>query len=392
MTLDKNRILELLNRHDEIGVLSLYLGLTPDRASEPRPGWPIAISNELRDLKERVRTNGSHDHAVAVAERIDDLDHEIERFADASRHGRGRALFASMSNDWVETISLQIPFRDRVIFDRNAYIRPLVAALDEGRPAGIVSVAKRGLRVLEWRLGEAEELDDTEFAVGSRDWREKTGPAPSQPQDSRIGGHRRDEYEDRLDENRLRFVREQARAIADTANSRGWDRLIVSGDPRLTKAFAEELNPAGGEQLHITDQSWQDEAPNVIASQAWELFKILRRERAEHLIGTAHDQTLSGNAGALGPGDVCACLNEGRVDQLLVSDEANLKGFRDPDGLLYVDDQRPAAAATELIDEPYLIERMIERAIETSAVVTPIDADVAARLKEHGGVAALLRW
>jgi hypothetical protein len=392
VTLDKNRILDLINRHDDIGVLSLYLGITPDRAAEPKPGWPIAISNELRALKERVREDRSHDHAVAIIERIDSLGREIERFVDASRHGRGRALFASMSDDRVETLSLQIPFRDRVVLDRNPYVRPLVAALDEGRPAGLVSVHKNGLRVLEWSLGEAEEIAHSEFGVRSLDWRQKSGPAPAQPLDSREGGQRRDEFEERMDENRLRFVRDQARSVADEANRRAWDRLVVAGDPRLTKAFADELHPAGGEQLHITDLSWQDEAPNVVAGQAWDLFKVLRRERAERLITLVQDRTLSGNAGALGPGDVCACLNEGRVDQLLVAADAHVTGYRSRDGLLYTDEQRPAAASAELVEEPYLVERMIERALETDATITPIDEDVATPLKEYGGVGALLRW
>jgi peptide subunit release factor 1 (eRF1) len=392
VTLDEGRVLEIMNLQDEIGILSLYLGLTPDRAGDPKPGWTIAIDNELRELRERVREVWPHAHVTALDGRITALRGELERFADASRIGRGRALFATIAADRVESIALQVPFRDRVICDHNAYVRPLVAALDEGRPAGIVSINKRGTRLLEWRLGEAEEISTAEFTVAGRDWREKTGPAPAQPLDSRVGGHDRDQYEDRVDMNRLRFVREQAREVANEANRRRWDRLIVAGDPRLTKPFAEELEPVGGEQLHVTDLSWQDEAPNTIAEQAWDLFKLLRRARAVSLIEQVRDLALSGGAGALGPADVCACLNEGRVERLLVGEDAQVKGFRGESGLLLTEDQQAVAGENALVEEPLLVERRIERALDTSARVVTIDEDVAAPLHDHGGVAALLRW
>lgn len=392
MELNETTIRELINLTDEVGVISVYVGITPDRAGDPKPGWPIEIRNQLRSLAERTKENRGHDAWAALNGRLEELDPELERLLDASRHGRGRALFATVTDERVVTTSMQIPFEDRAILDRNPYVRPLVTALDEGRPAGIVALAKRGIRVLEWRLGEAEELERGEFTIGGRLWRQKSGPAPSQPQDTRHGGQRRDEFEERVDENRLRFVRERAREVAEFANDRGWDRLIVAGDPRLTKPFADELNPAPGEQLQVTDLSWEDDAPNVVAEQAWEEFKVLRRERTRELTDRAKDLALSGGAGALGLGEVVASLNEGRVDHLLINEAVQHSGYISEEGLLYANDQRPSAQEQDLYEEPLLVERMIERALETGARVTPIDEDAEAGLAESDGVAAVLRW
>ncbi|MBW3578505.1 MAG: hypothetical protein KY462_12335 [Actinobacteria bacterium] len=383
-------ILELLDLRDDVGLLSVYVGITPERAAEPKPGWPIAIRNQLRDLRQRVRDEGPHQRFVAVNERIDALNGELTRLLDASRHGRGRALFATVTRDRVETLSMQIPFRERVILDRTAYVRPLITALDEGRAAGIAVVHRRGTRLLEWNLGECQELTSEEFTIGGRLWRKKSGPAPAQPLDARPGGQRRDEFEERVHENLLRFVRERARDVADEANSRGWDRLILAGDPRLTKPFAEELHPAGGEQLEVTDLSWEDEAPNVIAEQAWDIFRTLRTARARRLVEDARDRTLSGGAGALGLRDVLDSLNEGRVDVLLVDADASFRGYRTDDGLLYADATHPAAR--DGVQEPLLVERMIERALDTSANAVPVEAEAAELLRDHDGVAAVLRW
>lgn len=391
MDLTEKTILELLDVRDAHGVLSVFVGITPDRAAEPEPGWPIEIRNQLRDLRQRVKDGGSHERVTAVEERIGALERDLERLLDASNHGRGRALFATIDDDRIETISIQIPFVDRVVLDRTAYVRPLIAALEEGRAAGIAVVHKGGVRVIEWRLGEGEELTDESFTVGGRDWREKTGPAPAQPQDTRVGGHKRDQFEDRVDENRQRFIREHARSVAELANERGWDRLVVAGDPRLTNVFADELNPVGQEQLRVTDLSWEDEAPNNIASLVWDVFKELREERSRELVELARDRALSGGAGALGLPDVLASLNEGRVERLVFDQDLALTGAVSDEGLLYAG-AADAPSGGDVHDEPLLVERMIERALHTSASVTPVRGAAAEQLAEHGGVAALLRW
>ncbi len=392
MSIDQEIILDLIDFRDDVGVLSVFVGITPDRAADPKPSWPIVIRNELRDLRKRAKEDRSHEDWEAIGDRIDHLDRQLDQLFDFSAHGRGRALFAAVSSDQVWTVSIQVPFRDRVILDDNAYVRPLIAAYDEGRPAGIAVVHKGGVRLLEWRLGEAEELTKDAFTIGGRDWRKASGPAPAQPQDTRQGGQKRDQFDNRVDENRLRFMRDRARDIAEIANSRGWDRLVVAGDPRLTKPFAEELNPAGGEQLTVTDLSWEDEAPNEIADQAWETLKTLRHERAVNLVQTAKDRALSGGAGALGLDDVLASLNEGRVERLVFNADVSLSGYRTEAGMLYADNGRPDLDDDLLIEEELLVERAIERTLETGATVTPVQDDAAETLSEHGGIAALLRW
>ena len=52
----------------------------------------------------------------------------------------------------------------------------------------------------------------------------------------------------------------------------------------------------------------------------------------------------------------------------------------------------PGLAASELVAEPLLGERMIERALETGAEVTPLTDPEAELLADCGGVAAILRW
>ena len=58
---------------------------------------------------------------------------------------------------------------------------------------------------------------------------------------------------------------------------------------------------------------------------------------------------------------------------------------RTEESLAYEPDREP-------LDGLPVAELMVERAIQTSAAVTPVEGDAAAELAEHGGVAALLRY
>jgi hypothetical protein len=81
------------------------------------------------------------------------------------------------------------------------------------------------------------------------------------------------------------------------------------------------------------------------------------------------------------------------VAHLLYDDALQVAGFRSDEETLHADESSAMALSdVPLRPEPLLIERMVEKAIGTSAAVTPLGVDAGAQLAEHEGVAALLRW
>jgi hypothetical protein len=57
----------------------------------------------------------------------------------------------------------------------------------------------------------------------------------------------RDLWERRQEEHRARFARDAADAAARSAQSRGWEFVLVLGDPRRTGPASEELEQRGVE-------------------------------------------------------------------------------------------------------------------------------------------------
>lgn len=395
MTIDEKLLQNLLGFGDEVGVLSFYVGFTPDQAADPQPRAPIEMRNRIKDLRARIKEEESREHAAAIASRLDELEKsDLEGLLDPKAHGRGRAMFVAVSDGRSEHVSLQMPFAERIIFADTPYVRPLVAAYDEGRPAGLLIAHQRDARLLEWAVGEAEELLTRELELTDAQLADiKSGPTPDNPRMSGSGRVDRGAFEARIDENRNRFLSGFVDEVDEIARDRGWDRIVIAGTPKVRDVVHASYPSNNGRRVLLADFNWEQTPAHQVADEAWHTLRSVHRQRELELVDAAKDRALSGGAGALGLEDTLDALNQGRVEHLLYQTNLEVEGYRSSEGTLHVSPDGPEAeAGFEMRREPLLVERMIERVMETSGKVTPVDEEAAGALGEYGGVGALLRW
>ncbi len=394
MSADQATIRELTELDDAHGVLSFYAGHTPAQAADPQPTAPIEIRNQVRDLRSRLASSADRDLAQAVEARLDAVGHEIDALTDPKAHGRGRALFVGVASGDVARVALQIPFRERVIHHDRAYVRPLVAAHDEGRPAGILIVSRAGARVLRWAVGEVEELASYDFEIGDAQLADvRSGQGNAGSASPRQGLSNRERFEDRLDENHHRFLRSVTEETIELIHRQGWDRLVVSAPAKLRPETERLLASDNGVRLLVAEQAWEDASPPEVAEQAWPLLRSVHVHRERELVDRAVERAMGGNAGAVGLRNVCDALNEGRVAHLLFEIDLEAEGFVSEEGTLHPRVEGVMAQSElELTREPLFVERLVEKAIATDALVTPVEPEGSVDLAGHEGVAALLRW
>ncbi|MDX1620268.1 MAG: VLRF1 family aeRF1-type release factor, partial [Nitriliruptorales bacterium] len=336
-----------------------------------------------------------HDRWQAVESRLDELESgALAALLDPKAHGQGRALFAAVQGDRTETVSLQIPFRERVSFAHTPSLRPLVAAHDEGRAAGILVVSRQGAELLEWAVGQCEQLATWDFEIGDAQVADiKSGPSANNPRLEQRGLVNRERFEDRIDENRSRFLREVIGDAQATVKDRSWDRLVVSGSPKIRDEVVEALPTDNGLRVLRADNDWEGLSPSEISDRAWPVLRSVHRQREVELVEAAKGRALSGGAGALGMKKVCDALNQGQVSHLLFQADLEATGYSTDEGTLHPSVSGSAAqAGFEMHEEPLFVERLVEKVLETSGRVTPLDDEAADLLDEHDGIAALLRW
>jgi hypothetical protein len=357
-------IASLARADDEHGWLSIYVDASPQRHATSPPQWATPVRTGLEDLVAEAKEAGPRDRWRALVERIDALDDGLATLLDPRTAGRGRALFAPVSEGEEIVVMAQIPFPDLVDLQPTPVVGPLVVAADRHRPVGVVAVHRRGVYVAEHRLGEVEEISGAGFWVDTSDWREMKGPAGANPALPQQSSSQTDKFDRRLQENLLRRLREQTGDLRALAARRGWDRMVLVGDPRLTRVVADDMVPEGPDQapeiIQVEKVAAEPDASDLAELVTDELERT-EEQRQQRLVTGALDTLAVGDGGRRGRDEVFDAFRAGRVERVVV-----------PDG--------------ELTDE------LIRAALDTSAEVNVVEGEAAARLTDSGGMAAVLRW
>jgi hypothetical protein len=115
---------------------------------------------------------------------------------------------------------------------------------------GVLLVSADTATIGEWWPRRVEQLTRLELPVTEAEAHELVGPSYSHPRGSSEkataarSSNQRDLWERRLDEHRVRFSRSAAANAAKIAKSRGWEAVLVVGDPRRAVPACEELERA----------------------------------------------------------------------------------------------------------------------------------------------------
>lgn len=382
--LDDEAVLELSRRTDELGVLSIYVNAVPGN-----PGAAaIDVRNRLGELRRRLHDSGSpEDRVGAIIDAMDRLTPEVEDLLRPGEPGRGRMLFAALADDWVVRLSSPLPVSTRVVLDDGPFVHPLLEMLDEGRRAGIVLVSAAEARLLEWRLGALQELSQVadEEVEAPHERAGQIGGGPRGRYDTPMGEHRQARRRERGE----RFVDRVIGAATRLAEERGWERILVSGGDRWTEpavaAFPEPLRAKVIRDTRVLGGL----DPAGLAAAVGDSLHTAHADDEAGLVVQVRDAGLS-RTGALGLSEVVTALNQGRVSHLVYDPEVRYTGSLGDDGALYAGGEAPAGVS--LRPEPRLTERLIERALQTGARVSPVEGAAAGPLADAAGIAALMRW
>jgi hypothetical protein len=344
-----------------LGVVSVYLAFDPaDRGG----AWRTELRNGLDALLEAAK-DAEHDRRLAlraVAKRV------IDRYEDGDHRPppRGEAGFVEVAEKggeehWWGTGAVPQANACVELGERPA-LAPLVDLACRGEQRGIAIVSLERVRLLSFAEGRLTELEDWELEVMSLDWRERkaqTGNGPTRG----VASSGKDEYGDRLDHNRHRFLGEAGALVGRELEGRGIGRALAFGPAADLEHFQAGLN-APNVKLAVAEKA------DLISVPTGKLHETVAAavenadaDRESRLVAAALEEVRGGGRGASGLQDVGEAVEEGRVERLVI-------------------DARLGAAA----------ESLIRGALNVSAKVIVVHGPAAEALREAEGVAATLRY
>ena len=293
-------LLDLARNDDPLGVLSIYVD---GASSATYRGAAIDIDNRLVELERSVAADGSALVAEALGGTLRRIAPIVERLLDARTSGRGRVLFASLSDAELTIVSSGIRVANRVVLDSTPFIHPLLELIDEGRPAGVVLTSARSADLLDWRLGDLRRV--THVRAGpALPYGERPGPVVVNAGRAQQITPMRELQARRERETHRHFVDHVAGEAARLAGARGWERVLIAGDRRLTRPLADALPNWLRENAVLDSRHLTEVDGPVLAIAVAERLACERAERHLALVHRVRDAALGAGRGALGLSEV----------------------------------------------------------------------------------------
>lgn len=306
---------ELSDWRPPLGVISVYLDFDPaDRGK----AWRIELRNgveravELAEDVERERRVAVRETAKRLLERFDD--------EEVRPPPRGEAGFVEVSERegqdrwWGTGVA---PALAAVVLADRPLVTGLVDLCRRGNACGVVLLSAERVRLLHFAAGELEEIGEWELNILSGDWRERKAQSsrdPARAQGVSASGH--DQYGERLEHNRHRFLVECGRLAGEGLRERDLGEVVAFGPRPDAEAFWKGLGSTPmrtglGAEADLISMPRGELIGEVSAA-----IERLWDERDREFVEGALEQALGRSRGTSGPQETMEALAERRVEHL----------------------------------------------------------------------------
>src|ERR1700750_1626418 len=314
-TLEQAR--EISKWRPELGVLSVYLSFDPaDRTGV----WRTELRNGLDSILE-MHKEAQHEYRVALrapAKRV------VERFEGGDRRPppRGEVGFVEVAEragvEYWWGLGTPLPADACVEYAAEPAVASLIALCCRGADRGVALLSSERVRLLRCAGGALEELEDWELSIFSLDWRERKAQSSSNPARAQgVSSSGRDQFGERLEHNRQRFLTECGGLAARRLEKAGLDQAIVFAPVKDVEAFSAGFGSAKTELALGGDQDLISTPKGKLGEFVAEAIERIDDERDRVLVERALEEAKGGSRGATGMQETKEAHAEGRVDHLV---------------------------------------------------------------------------
>ncbi|MCP4752104.1 MAG: hypothetical protein GY866_14505 [Proteobacteria bacterium] len=347
----------------ERAFLSLYL-------SGPRS--VDVLEKRIRHAEALVKEN--RDEAEHLAENIGLVGKYLEK---KPLESGGMCIFACWALDFFKAFPISAPIPDVLWVGSSPYIRPLAELQDGYENFAVVVADNKIARIFLVASAKAESEERIKGNIKNH---------------VRKGGWSQQRYERRRDGQLLHYAKEVAHKLVELDQRKDFRHVFMVG-AKETLAEIKHVLPR-----QIADKLAGEKAIDLGKGEPWidkEIFDLFfeeeRHSEKQHWdrIKTEH---LRGGLAAIGAEDVLAAARSGRVEQIVVTRDAKIAGYRCRD-CEHLDpgmpEKCPECGSTSLFKVD-LVNEIVELLATTSAEADFVDP--LPGLTNVGDIAALLRY
>jgi len=312
---------------------------------------------------------------------LDDMN-RINKFCSqnlASYNFPGLAIFSCINQDFWQIFNLPNPPRNRIFFDKNPYVRPLSAILDEHRRIFVLTLDRREAKWYEIFMGEISLLERF------------TEDVPKRVREGGWEGYESKRIERHIATHLHDFFKKTAKRTFELFKLNHFDWLFLGCHEDYCSDFEPLLHPYLKGRLKGMLKATPNDSSSKVLKDSLDLEKKLKKQEDNEIVGRLISELEKGGLAASGLKPTLRSLNRGEVQTLVITRYFSTPGRICPRcHFLFVDElqcpscQRKTDQLTDVIDEA--VEAALDRNCQVKHITPP------SKLSRYGKIGALLRF
>jgi len=359
-------------------VLSVYLNVDQSQARNLNRGFETQLRKMATGVRKQLADTADRERFSAAMHHIQDF---IAAYTPADQ---SVVLFYDTIDEFFWHQELRLAVTDQIRWDRELFLQPLAAAMDQLESCGVVLIDRAKLRFFILSLGEIEEIAG-EDNTAKRVRHIKTSGFDNPASSSHI---------QRKADNQIRAnLRGWIKNLDELVKAKRLHRLILAGTPEMT-AELRNLLPARLALCVIGEVEMSMSAtPKQVLSAAAPLAAKYERETELEKVNKVITSAARKGKAVVGLGHTLKAINSDRVWELIYAGGYLSPGYECPQcsALFSVRATRCVycGARTQAVKD--VVERAVEHALRKQAKIEMVTADASTALKSAGGIGAFLK-
>lgn len=379
MKFSRREQIEELSRFKSKDYFTTSFYFDTDKGNQQKKEMQLRLKNLISKSKRQIeQLSISKEKKESLRKDLEKIKRYFKRNLDSINY-HGTALFScSGENYWLE-LELPDPPRSRVIFDRNPYVRPLSAILDEHKKICVLVLDRKEAKIYRIFMNNLSLLEQI------------AGDVPAKVKEGGWEGYESKRIERHIETHLHDYFKTCAKKTFDLFKEYKFDWFFLGCKEEYLQDFMNHLHPylkekhKGNIKLNPIDSSER------VIKESLKLEKELREKEEKELVENLISELKKGGRAISGLKNTLQKLNLAEVQTLFITRHFSSEGRKCLQcGFLYVDEEICPVCQAKTHPLVDVVDEAVEAAMDKSCRVKHINPP--SLLSRYGNIGAFLRY
>lgn len=369
--------IESLSKFKSERFLTTSFYLDTDKSRLTKKEISLAFKNFLRNSKSRLESRDlSKERKESLYKDLDKISKFCSQNLSSYNYG-GLAIFSCSHQGFWQIFNLPHSPRNRIVFDKDPFVRLLSSILDEYHRLIILTFDRREAKWFDLFMGDISLIESM------------AGDVPSKVREGGWEGYESKRIERHIQKLLYEYFKKVAQKTFQLFKKNHFDWLFLGCKDEYFAAFEPLLHPYLKKRLRGRLKANPSHSPDKILQEAMALEKKLNKQEEDEIVNRFVSELEKGGRAASGLKNTLRRLNRGEVQTLLITRNFSKTGRTCPKcHFLYTDELRCPSCQIRTDPVMDVIDEAIEEVMDKNGQVKHITPP--SKLNRYGKIGAFL--